>query len=138
MPEKVATHKRYYDTDEIKAPRLNKVMIGCGELGTTIANRTRRSLTIIDRDPKAFESLENPARHNLIVAEATTPEALEIFRTAGTLIITIRNKETAIFLGQYAKLISGVPRVFINSAEDSVSYKELKLKTFTKDTISKI
>lgn len=67
MAVKVAPKKRYFDKEEFIEPKVKTVLVGCGRLGSVLANKARKQMIIIDRDKNAFRRLTSPEKHVLIL-----------------------------------------------------------------------
>ena len=63
---KVAPKKRYFDKEEFVEHGISTVLVGCGRLGSVLADKARKPMIIIDKDKDAFNRLKNPDRHVLV------------------------------------------------------------------------
>ena len=138
MAVKVAPRKRYFDKSEFIEPKVNTVLVGCGRLGSSLANKARKSMIIIDKDKNAFKKLENPDKHVLVNRDIRDPKALAMMENAGRVILAIDDFSTSIYAGSCARTVYGVPRVCVYSPSDNVSLKAMKLRAYDENTTGKL
>ena len=138
MAVKIAPKKRYFDKEEFIEPKVNTVLVGCGRLGSVLANKARKPMIIIDKDKNAFLKLENPDKHVLVNRDIRDPKALAMMENAGRVILAIDDFPVSIYAASCAKTVYNVPRVFVYSPSDTVSLKAMKLKAYDESTTGKL
>jgi trk system potassium uptake protein len=117
---------------------MKMIIIGCGRVGAGLAKTLidrGHSVTVVDRDPIAFEKLGNHFKGQMILGIGFDREALlkaGIERTDGVAAVTASD-EVNVVASRIAKDIFQVPRVVarlydINQAE---IYKRLGIQTIT-------
>lgn len=134
---KVAPKKRYFDKEEFVEHDISTVLVGCGRLGSVLANKARKPMIIIDKDKDAFNRLKNPDRHVLVNRDIRDPEAMAHFENKARVIMAIDDFPTAVYAGLCARTVHSVPRVFVYSKSDSVTLRSLKLRAYDEDGTDK-
>lgn len=98
--------------------RNKTLIIGCGRLGSSIANETSLSggnVVVMDSDKKAFDRLSDVFSGYKIVADATDLTALEDanIRTCKEVIITTGSDNVNLFLAHVCDRVFKVPHVYV-------------------------
>ena len=98
--------------------RNKTIIIGCGRLGSSIANKITRegkNLLIVDRSKDAFEVLDDSFSGYQIVGDVTDLEVLEeaYISSAKEIIITTGNDNVNIFLALVARDVYDVPNIYV-------------------------
>ena len=103
-----------------KKPLLkNKtIIIGCGRLGSSIANKITRegkNLLVIDINHQSFENLDDSFSGYQIVGDVTDLDVLEeaYISSAKEIIITTGNDNVNIFLALVSRDIYDVPNIYV-------------------------
>ena len=103
-----------------KKPLLkNKtIIIGCGRLGSSIANKITRegkNLLVIDVNHQAFENLDDSFSGYQIVGDVTDLDVLEeaYISSAKEIIITTGNDNVNIFLALVSRDVYDVPNIYV-------------------------
>ena len=113
------------------------VIVGCGRLGSTLANRLSaqgKSLVVIDREATAFESLAVEFSGFQVLGDASQ---IAVLRRAGldqadSCLATTRHDNINLMVAQVARVIFGVPRVIARVYDPS---REIIYRQFGIDTV---
>jgi trk system potassium uptake protein len=119
-----------------EAKQLYVVIVGCGRLGSYLAERLsqgRQRVMVIDTDADALGrlsleysgfQLEGDASELAVLTEANVAEA-------DVLIVTTHRQNTNLLVGQIAKKLLGVPRVIarVSDIRREDIYRELGIDT---------
>ncbi len=119
-----------------EAKQLYVVIVGCGRLGSYLAERLsqgRQRVMVIDTDADALGrlsleysgfQLEGDASELAVLTEANVAEA-------DVLIVTTHRQNTNLLVGQIAKKLLGVPRVIarVSDIQREDIYRELGIDT---------
>ena len=94
------------------------LIIGCGRLGSSIANKDSSSgkkVMIMDSDPMSFEKLSEGFSGYTFVGDATDMSLLEEAYITSTreIIITTGDDNTNVFLALVARKIYNVPQIYV-------------------------
>ena len=105
--------------------RNKTIIIGCGRLGSSIANKdsaSGKNVLIIDRDPSAFEALSDRFSGYQFVGDPTDLSLLEeaYITSAKEVIITTGDDNVNVFLAQVAREIYNVPNIYIRLDDPSL------------------
>jgi len=98
--------------------RNKTLIIGCGRLGSSIANETSLSggnVVVMDSDKKAFDRLSDIFSGYKIIADATDLAALEDanIRTCREVIITTGSDNVNLFLAHVCDRVFEVPHIYV-------------------------
>ena len=97
----------------------NKVLIvGCGRLGSTIANKCAaegKNVMVIDSNETAFELLNEKFAGYKFVGDGTDLSVLEsaYITSAKEIIVTTTNDNVNIFIAHIARKIYKVPNIYV-------------------------
>lgn len=100
-------------------PARNKfIVVGCGRLGSSLANRASdqgESVIVIDSEAGSFERLNDSFSGFQIVGDACDRSILteQHFKSAKILLITSGNDNVNLFIATIAAKIYEVPRVYV-------------------------
>lgn len=102
------------------------IIVGCGRLGAQVAKmftRSRNSLVIIDKDPRAFSRLTEEFSGFTIEADAVEQDTLIRAKIdqADVLVATTDDDNTNIMVAQVARKIYKVPEVMLRIYDPSRS-----------------
>ena len=105
--------------------RNKTLIIGCGRLGASIANRdssSGKNVLIIDRDPNAFDALSERFSGYQFVGDPTDLSLLEeaYITSAKEIIITTGDDNVNVFLAQVAREIYNVPNIYVRLDDPSL------------------
>ena len=95
------------------------VVLGCGRLGSSIANNASargENVIVVDTISSSFERLEDSFSGYKIVGDATDPSFLEneaYIKTAREVAITTGDDNVNLFLAHLCATIYGVPSVYV-------------------------
>jgi len=89
--------------------RNKTLIIGCGRLGASIANR------VVDLDENAFENLSDSFSGYTFVGDVTDLSLLEeaFITSAKEIIITTGNDNVNVYLAYVAREIYNVPNIYV-------------------------
>lgn len=110
-----------------KALLRNKTLIvGCGRLGASIANKANRdgkNVLVIDQNKTSFELLDDTFSGYTIVGDVLEYKTLEdaYITSAREIIITTGNDNINIFLAMLCRNIYDVPRIFVRLDDPEMS-----------------
>ena len=95
---------------------MRVIIVGCGKLGSGLAKALTRKgnqVTIIDKDPNAFELLDKDFQGTKIVGVGFDRDILEQanIRRADAIISCSKSDEANALIGKLARDIYHVPRV---------------------------
>ena len=108
-------------------PLRNKfIVVGCGRLGSSLANRASEegaSVIVIDSDPGSLERLDDSFSGFSIVGDATDRSVLteQYLKSADTLLITTGNDNVNLFLATLAAKVYDIPKVYVRFADPDFS-----------------
>jgi len=108
-------------------PLRNKfIVVGCGRLGSSLANRASQrgdSVIVIDSFAGSLERLDDSFAGFSIVGDATDRSVLteQYLRTAETLLITTGDDNVNLFLATLAAKVFEVPKVYVRFADPDFS-----------------
>jgi trk system potassium uptake protein len=97
----------------------NKILIiGCGRLGSSIANHESEmggNIIIVDESEAAFDRLDDSFSGYKITGDATDQTLLEqaYIKTASEIVITTGDDNVNLFLAHLAALIYQVPEIYV-------------------------
>lgn len=127
----------------MSSKHLYAVIIGCGRLGSHIANLLSgngHSIVIIDRKEDSFKSLSSEFGGFKIVGDATENEVLEKARIskADVVVSVTDDDSTNIMIAQIAKKVYKVPKVLARVFEPArgAVYQKLGIDTLCPTTLS--
>jgi len=114
----------------------NKVLIvGCGRLGSTIANKCAsegKNVMVIDKDETEFELLSEKFSGYKIIGDATDLSVLEeaYITSAKEIIVATGNDNVNIFVAHIARKIYNVPFIYVrlDNPENEVLVKGRNIK----------
>ncbi|MFP4457637.1 MAG: potassium channel family protein [Clostridia bacterium] len=119
------------------------IIIGCGRLGTHLANLLSidgYSVVVVDKEAKAFESLSENFGGFTIEADAIEDQVLREANIdrADVLAATTDDDNTNIMIAQIAKTIYNVPKVIARLHEPNRKrvYQQLDIETVSPTTLS--
>lgn len=122
----------------MRKPKLlqNKILIvGCGRLGSTIANKFAsegKNVMVIDSSEKEFELLDEKFSGYTFVGDATDLSILEeaYISSAREIIISTGNDNTNIFVAHIARKIYDVPEIYVrlDNPENEILIKGMHIK----------
>ena len=124
------------------AIRNRTVIIGCGKLGTKIANDCAakgENVVVVDIDEYVEERLSDPFPGVIVVGDATNLSMLEQranIASARDVIITTGNDNVNIFLAHVLDKIYKTPHVYVRL--DDLSYKDLIIGKYKDGTPMRI
>lgn len=98
--------------------RNKTLIVGCGRLGASIANKdssSGKNVLVIDRDPNSFEFLSDRFSGYQFTGDATDLSLLEeaYIGSAKEIIITTGDDNVNVFLAQVAREIYKVPNIYV-------------------------
>lgn len=106
-----------------KSVLKNKTLIvGCGSLGSTIANKYSlegKNIMIVDPDMKSFEALSDRFSGYTFVGDASDLGVLEEanIATAKEIIIVTPDDNTNLFVAHVARKIYDVPNIYVRLSD---------------------
>lgn len=114
----------------------NKVIIvGCGRLGSTIANKCAsegKNVMVVDNDDVGFELLSDKFSGFKITGDATDLRVLEeaYITSAREIIVATGNDNINIFVAHIARKIYNVPNIYVrlDNPENEVLVKGMNIK----------
>ena len=97
---------------------MNIIIVGCGRVGSRLAiqlSSEGNNVTVIDRNPLAFDKLEGTFKGELVIGTGIDEEILSNagITSADAVISVTKGDNTNIMVGQIAKFIFKVPRVVV-------------------------
>ena len=111
------------------------LIIGCGSLGATIANKYStegKNIMVVDTDAKSFESLSDRFSGYTFVGDVTDLGTLEeaYITSAKEIIITTGDDNTNLFVAHIARVIYDVPYIYVrlSDPDSEVLLKGLDIK----------
>lgn len=111
------------------------LIIGCGRLGSSIANKCsleRKNIIVLDKDPDAFDRLSDSFGGFTIVGDTTDLSTLEeaYISSAKEVIITTGDDNINVFLAHVARKIYDVPEIYVrlDNPENEVLLKGMSIK----------
>jgi trk system potassium uptake protein TrkA len=129
----------------IKSKKRYIIIIGCGRLGSHLANnlsKADQSVVMIDLEKEAFNRLNDEYSGFNIEADATEIDVLEKakIKDADVLVATTNRDNTNIMIAQIAKQIYGVENVIARLSEPRREkiYKELQIETICPTILSSV
>lgn len=98
------------------------LIIGCGSLGATIANKCSqegKNIMVVDTDAKSFERLSDRFSGYTFVGDVTDLSILEeaYITTAKEIIITTGDDNTNLFVAHIARVIYNVPQIYVRLSD---------------------
>ncbi len=98
--------------------RNKTLIIGCGRLGASIANRdsmSGKNVLVVDLDENAFENLSDSFSGYKFVGDVTDLSLLEeaFITSAKEIIITTGNDNVNVYLAYVAREIYNVPNIYV-------------------------
>lgn len=102
--------------------RNKTLIIGCGNLGATIANKFStegKNIMVVDTDTKSFERLSDRFSGYTIVGDVTDLETLEeaYITSAKEIVITTGDDNTNLFVAHIARKIYDVPSIYVRLSD---------------------
>jgi trk system potassium uptake protein TrkA len=102
------------------------LVIGCGRLGSSIANQASEmgeNVIVVDPDPTSFERLDDSFSGYKIVADGTDEQSLEeaYIKTAKEIAITTGDDNVNLFLAHCCSLIYQVPAIYVRFSDPDYS-----------------
>lgn len=102
--------------------RNKTLIIGCGNLGATIANKFStegKNIMVVDTDAKSFERLSDRFSGYTIVGDVTELETLEeaYITSAKEIVITTGDDNTNLFVAHIARKIYDVPAIYVRLSD---------------------
>ncbi|MCH3909954.1 MAG: NAD-binding protein [Bacilli bacterium] len=101
------------------AIRNKTVILGCGRLGSSVANNASNrgsNVIVVDESATSFERLDDNFSGYKIIGDATDTYLLEedaYIKTAREVIVTTGDDNVNLFLAHLCAIIYGVPHVFV-------------------------
>ena len=100
------------------AARNKFIVVGCGRLGSSLANRASakgESVIVIDEDGGSFERLDDAFGGFQISGDATNPQVLtpQHYKSAKTMLIVTGNDNVNLLLATVAAKVYEVPRIYV-------------------------
>ena len=121
---------------KITGLRNKTIVVGCGQLGATIANKFSKegmNLLVIDENEQSFEQLSEDFSGYTIVGECTDLEVLEeaYIKTCKDMVITTGDDNINVLVATIAKKLYNVPNVYIRLSDpnNEILLKGLGVKT---------
>lgn len=98
------------------------IIIGCGSLGATIANKYStegKNIMVIDTDAKSFERLSDRFSGYTFVGDVTDLDVLEeaYITSAKEVIIATGDDNTNLFVAHIARKIYNVPSIYVRLSD---------------------
>ncbi|UNC92255.1 potassium channel family protein [Candidatus Contubernalis alkaliaceticus] len=119
------------------------LIIGCGKLGSYIANLLSsegQDVVVIDKDSDSFKGLSSDFSGFSLVGDATEIEMLEEakIKNADIVVTVTENDNVNMMLAQIARDIYNVPQVFARVFEPAKTsiYDDLNINTICPTTLS--
>lgn len=119
------------------------VVVGCGRLGSHIANQLSKegwSVVLIDKKERSFDNISSEFSGFTVLADATEHEVLLQAKIdqANLLVASTNDDNTNVFIAQIAKKIFHVPKVIARIFEPSRArlYEGLDIVTFSPTLLS--
>jgi len=117
-------------------PYQNIVIVGCGQLGSILANQLSRqgcSVVVVDRNEAAFRNLSTEFSGFQIVGDAAEMAVLRQaeIEKADCLLATTRHDNVNLMVAQVAGEILGVPKVIARVADPAREevYRQFEIET---------
>ena len=111
------------------------LIIGCGRLGSSMANKCAaegKNIVVLDKTADAFDRLSDTFGGYTLVGDVTDLSFLEesFISTAKEVIITTGNDNINIYLAHVARKIYDVPEIYVrlDNPENEVLLKGLSIK----------
>lgn len=111
------------------------VVVGCGRLGSTIANKCAsegKNVMVIDHDEVQFELLSEKFSGYTIIGDATDLSVLEeaYITSAKEVIVATGNDNVNVFVAHIARKIYDVPYIYVrlDNPENEVLIKGMNIK----------
>ena len=111
------------------------LIIGCGRLGSSMANKCsleRKNIVVLDKDPDSFDRLSDSFGGFTIVGDTTDLSTLEEAHIASAkeVIIVTGDDNINLYLAHVARKIYDVPEIYVrlDSPENEVLLKGLAVK----------
>lgn len=111
------------------------VVVGCGRLGSTIANKCAsegKNVMVVDHDESQFELLSDKFSGYTVVGDATDLSVLEeaYITSAKEIIVATGNDNINLFVAHIARKIYDVPSVYVrlDNPENEVLIKGMGIK----------
>lgn len=117
--------------------RNKTLIIGCGRLGASIANKCvseGKNIVVVDKDESAFELLSDRFSGYTFPGDVTDLQVLEqaYIKTAKEVIITTGEDNVNIFIAHIARIIYDVPHIYVRLEDPQL---EILLKGLDIDAI---
>lgn len=111
------------------------LIIGCGRLGSSMANKCaaeRKNIVVVDKDADAFDRLSDTFGGFTIAGDSTDLSILEeaYISSAKEVIITTGDDNVNLYLAHVARKIYDVPEIYVrlDNPENEVLLKGLNVK----------
>ena len=115
--------------------RNKTLIIGCGRLGSSMANKCSlegKNIIVVDKNPDAFDRLSDAFGGLTMVGDVTHLDFLQEahISTAKEIIITTGDDNINVFVAHIARKIFDVPEIYVrlDSPENEVLLKGLAIK----------
>jgi len=112
------------------------LIIGCGQLGATIANKCSlegKNIMVVDTNAKSFELLSDRFSGYTFVGDVTELATLEeaYITSAKEIIITTGDDNTNLFVAHIARQIYNVPQIYVrlSDPESEILLKGMDVKS---------
>lgn len=94
------------------------IIVGCGRVGSKIAlqlSHQGNDVTVIDRNPLAFDKLQGCFNGNMIIGTGIDEDVLTDagIKNADVVVSLSKGDNTNIMVGQIAKFLFNVPKVIV-------------------------
>ena len=105
--------------------RNKTLIVGCGRLGASIANKdssSGKNVLVIDRDPNSFEFLSDRFSGYQFTGDATDLSLLEeaFITSTKDIVIATGDDNVNVFLAQVAREIYNVPNIYVRLDDPSL------------------
>lgn len=109
----------------MKQPTLTKnktVIVGCGRLGASIANKCieeRKNIVVVDKDRDSLDLLSDRFSGYTTIGDVTDLAVLEsaYIKSANEVIVVTGDDNVNIFIAHVAKKIYNVPNIYVRLAD---------------------
>jgi trk system potassium uptake protein TrkA len=125
------------------ASREYVIVVGCGRLGSLLANRLSsqgNSVVTIDRDEMAFENLSTEFSGFQVTGDAAEVAVLRQAKIdrAGSLVAVTSLDNVNLMVAQVAQVVFGVPQVLarVNDPSRQAVYREFGIETICPTNLS--
>ena len=98
------------------------LIIGCGSLGATIANKCSlegKNLMVVDTDAKSFDRLSDRFSGYTFIGDVTDLQVLEeaYIGSAKEIVITTGDDNTNLFVAHIARKLYNVPSIYVRLSD---------------------